>query len=55
MIYGCHSYYRRLCRDGQDNAGAILNLPSVMQLPSQFPIGHPVLHKDDGITLVNQN
>ena len=55
MIYACHSCYIRFCRDRQDNAGAILNLPNMVQLPSQFPIGPPFLHKDDGITLVTQN
>ena len=55
MIYACHSCYIRFCRDRQDNAGAILNLPNMMQLPSQFPIGPPFLHKDDGITSVTQN
>ena len=55
MIYTCHSCYIRFCRNRQDNAGAILNLPNMMQLPSQFPIGPPFLHKDDGITLVTQN
>ena len=55
MIYACHSCYIRFCRNRQDNAGAILNLPNMVQLPSQFPIGPPFLHKDDGITLVTQN
>ena len=55
MIYACHSCYIRFCRDRQDNAGAILNLPNIMQSLSQFPIGPPFLHKDDGITLVNQD
>ena len=55
MIYVCHSCYLRFCRNRQDNAGAILNLPNMAQLPSQFPIGSPYLHKDDGITLVNHD
>ena len=55
MIYACHSCYIRFCRNRQDNAGAILNLPNIMQSLSQFPIGPPFLHKDDGITLVTQN
>ena len=55
MIYACHSCYIRFCRNRQDNAGAILNLPNIMQSLSQFPIGPPFLHKDDGITLVNQD
>ena len=45
----------RLCHNRQDNEGAILNLPNLMQLPSQFPIVPPFLHKDDGITLINQD
>ena len=55
MIYACHSCYLRFCRNRQGNAGAILNLPNMVQLPSQFPIGSSYLHKDDGITLVNQD
>ena len=55
MIYACHSCYLRFCRNRQDNAGPILNLPNMVQLPSQFPIGSSYLHKDDGITLVNQD
>ena len=55
MIYACHSCYIRFCRNRLDNAGAILNLPNMVRLPSQFPIGPPFLHKDDGITLVTQN
>ena len=55
MIYALHSCYIRFCRKRQDNAGAILYLPNMVQLPSQFPIGPPFLHKDDGITLVNQD
>ena len=55
MIYACHSCYIRFCRKRQDNEGAILNLPNMMQLASQFSIGSPYLHKDDGITLVNQD
>ena len=50
IIYACHSCYIRFCRNRRDNAGAILNLPNMVQLPSQFPIGPPFLHKDDGIT-----
>ena len=50
MIYACHSCYLRFCRSRQDNAGAILHLPNLMQLPSHFPMGSPYLHKDDGIT-----
>ena len=50
IIYLCHSCYIRFCRNRRDNAGAILNLPNMVQLPSQFPIGPPFLHKDDGIT-----
>ena len=46
---------RRSCRCRQDNAGAILNLTIRVQLPCQFPIGPSFLHKDDGITLVNQD
>ena len=45
----------RSCRCRQDNAGAILNLTIRVQLPCQFPIGPSFLHKDDGITLVNQD
>ena len=55
MIYARHSCYLRFCRNRQDNAGAILNLPNMVQLPSYFLIGPPYLHKDDGITLVNQD
>ena len=55
MIYACHSCYLRFCRNRQDNAGAILNLPNMVQLPSHFPIGSPYLHKDDCITLVNHD
>ena len=55
MIYACHSCYIRFCRNRQDNAGAILNLPNMVQLASQFPIVPPFLHKDDSITLVNQD
>ena len=55
IIYACHSCYIRFCRNRQDNAGAILNLPNMVQLPFQFPIGPPFLHKDDGITLVDRN
>ena len=55
MIYARHSCCLRFCRNRQDNAGAILNLPNMVQLPSYFPIGPPYLHKDDGITLVNQD
>ena len=55
MIYACHSCYLRFCRNRQDNAGAILNLPNMAQLPSHFPIFSPYLHKDDGITLVNHD
>ena len=55
MIYACHSCYLRFCRNRQDNAGAILNLPNMAQLPSHFPIVSPYLHKDDGITLVNHD
>ena len=53
IIYACHSCYLCFCHNRQDNAGAILNLPNMVQLPSYFPIGPPYLHKDDGITLVN--
>ena len=45
IIYACHSCYLCFCRNRQDNAGAILNLPNVVQLPSHFPIGSPFLHK----------
>ena len=55
IIYACHSCYIRFCRNRQDNAGAILNLPNMVQLPFQFPIGPPFPHKDHGITLVDQN
>ena len=55
IIYACHSCYLCFCRNRQDNAGAILNLPNMVQLPSYFLIGPPYLHKDDGITLVNQD
>ena len=55
MVYACHSCYLRFCRNLQDNAGAILNLPNMAQLPSHFLIGSPYLHKDDGITLVNHD
>ena len=55
IIYACHSCYIRFCRNQQDNADAILSLPNMVQLPFQFPIGPPFLHKDDAITLVNQN
>ena len=55
MIYACHSCYIRFCRNRQDNAGAILNLSNMVQLASQFPIVPPFLHKDDSITLVNQD
>ena len=50
IIYACHSCNIRFCRNRRDNAGAILNLPNMVQLPSQFPIGPPFLHKDDGIS-----
>ena len=50
IIYACHSCYIRFCRNRRDNAGAILNLPNMVQLPSKFPIGSPFLHEDDGIT-----
>ena len=50
IIYACHSCYIRFCRNRRENAGAILNLPNMVQLPSKFPIGSPFLHKDDGIT-----
>ena len=50
IIYACHSCYIRFCRNRRDNAGAILNLLNMVQLPSQFPIGPPFLHKGDGIT-----
>ena len=55
IIYACHSCYIRFCRNRQDNAGAILNLPNMVQLPSHFPIGSPYLHNDDCITLVNHD
>ena len=55
MIYACYLCYIRFCRNRQDNVGAILNSPNLMQLSSQFPISTLVLHKDDGITLVNQD
>ena len=55
MIYACHSCYIHFCRNRQDNAGAILNLANMVQLPFHFPTGSPYLHKDDGITLVNHD
>ena len=55
MIYACYLCYIRFCRNRQDNVGAILNSPNLMQLASQFPFSTLVLHKDDGITLVNQD
>ena len=43
IIYACHSCYLCFCRNRQDNAGAILNLPNMVQFPSQFAIASPFL------------
>ena len=53
--YACYLCCRRCCCQRTDIAGATLNMPRMIPLPSQFPINPSFLYKDEGITcLVNE-